>query len=390
VAGLLIFGLTYALIASRRLAWLPLDRPGVVWLGAVAMVACGVLTPDAAFEAVDRRTLLLLLAVMGMGAFLEVDGFFEKAEAWLLARSGTPRRLLACVVWPSGVLAALITNDAVAVLAAPALARLAERRGLPPTPYLLALALSVNTGSAATLVGNPQNMLCAALGGLDYGAYLLATAPVAVGGLAIGHLWLLAQYRDALGGPAFPAAEAPVIGPSARRTLAVIVAVAVAATAGLDLAWTTAGGFAALMLVHRRKTAELWPRVDWPLLLFFAGLFVVVEGLAATGAPAAVFARFPLEQLGPVGFAAAVLVGSNLVSNVPLILVVADEIRGVDAWTQLALLSTLAGNLTLVGSVANLIVASASGGKLSFVEHLRVGVPVTLLCTAWALAWFAW
>ncbi len=384
MTGLLVFAITYVLIASRRLAWLPLDRPAVVWLGAVAMVALGVLSPDAALQAVDIRTLLLLLAVMGIGAFLELDGFFDAAEGWLARHAPGPAALLTGTVWGSGLLAALVTNDAVAVLATPVVARIAARRGLPAEPYLLALALSVNTGSAATLVGNPQNMLCAGLGELSYRTYLLQALPVAVVGLAIGHGAVWWRYRDQLQAPPTETSPPP---PTARAglTLAGIAAAVTAAIAGYDLAWTMATAFAVLMVAHRRRTQELWPRLDWPLLLFFAGLFVVVEGLRATGLPDVAFATLPVAEQGPTAFAVLVLLGSNLVSNVPFILVVADELLGEARWTLLAVVSTLAGNLTLVGSVANLIVAS--GGGIPFASHARLGVPVTLLSTAFAVWW---
>ena len=316
-----------------------------------------------------------------MGAFLEVDGFFSRAEAWLAARAGTRQRLLAWVVWPSGALSALVTNDAVAVLAAPMVLRLCERLGLPAAPYLVALALSVNTGSAATLVGNPQNMLCAVLGGLSYRDYLVQAGPVALVGLAVGQAVVAWVYRADLRG-ALPAAPAPApMGPRVAGSLATIAGVAVVATLGADLAWTAAGGFALLMVAHRRDTSKLWVHVDWPLLLFFAGLFVVVEGLQATGAPAWVFARYPLSTVSDPVFALISLVGCNVVSNVPYILVVEREVVGEARWSLLALVSTFAGNLTLLGSVANLIVAAASGGRLGCWEHATVGIPVTLVTT---------
>ncbi|MCA9544357.1 MAG: anion transporter, partial [Myxococcales bacterium] len=159
-SGVVIFLVTYLLVSARRVGWLGLDRPAAALLGAVACVAAGVLSPDDALAAVDGDTLLLLMGVMGMGAFLVVDGFFEAVEARLAPLTARPARLLGAIVWGAGGLAALITNDAVCLLGAPLVVRLTRRGGLPPVPYLLALATAANTGSAATLVGNPQNMLC--------------------------------------------------------------------------------------------------------------------------------------------------------------------------------------------------------------------------------------
>src|SRR5690606_13649575 len=150
--GLLVFALTYVLISLRRMSVVGLDRPAAALLGAVACVAFGVLSPDAALEAIDRPTLLLLFGVMGMGAFLALDGFFEHLEGRLIAFARTPRRLLATIVWGAGIFSALSTNDAVCVLGAPLVGRLIERYALPPLPFLLALATGSNTGSVATLV----------------------------------------------------------------------------------------------------------------------------------------------------------------------------------------------------------------------------------------------
>jgi Na+/H+ antiporter NhaD/arsenite permease-like protein len=395
--GVAIFAATWLLVASRRMAWLPLDRPAVVLVGAVACVAAGVLTPAEALAAVDGGTLLLLLAVMGMGAFLAVDGWFDGLERWLVRRSGTATALIGWIVWPAGALSALITNDAVAVLAAPVVLRLARRQGLPPLPLLLALATAVNTGSVATLVGNPQNMLCGALGHLSYREHLAVMGPVAVVGLAMNHAWLVLLFRGTLAGRTL---DAPVpegaVDPRARITLAGIGLVAAVCLLDVSLPWTAAAGFAALMLVHRRDTTDLWRHVDWPLLLFFSGLFVVVAALERSGAPAALLAKAPLDALvTPDGLwlSAAFLIGSNVVSNVPFILVVADAVAALPrpevAWELLAMASTFAGNLTLPGSVANVIVAEAArrDGGIGFWAHLRVGAPLAVATTAVGTLW---
>jgi Na+/H+ antiporter NhaD/arsenite permease-like protein len=430
-SGVVIFVVTYVLIAAPRLDWLGLDRPAAALAGAVAMVVAGVLTPAQAQAAVDAPTILLLLGVMGMGAFLAVDGFFERAGVWLAARTGSPGGLLGAVVWGSGGLSALITNDAVCVLGAPVLVSLIQRYRLPPLPYLLALATAANTGSVATLVGNPQNMLCGMLGGLEYGSYALLMAPVAVVGLTMNHAMLAWMFRRELGAAVLETGLAvgslAVDGRNAGRltegdggvdglnapdgaphvvsgqgwrvrgTFGVIAASAVAYTAGYDLAWASLAGFVVLMFVHRRDTARLWAHVDWSLLLFFGALFVVVEGFTASGAPAWFFERTPLTTDGGwAGWAwltVLFLVGSNIVSNVPFILVVQDQVAALvpagAAWELLAMASTFAGNLTLLGSVANIIVASAAQpvGGLTFIAHLRAGAPLALGTTLVGWLW---
>jgi len=403
--GVVLFVVAYLLIALRRLGWLGIDRPAGALIGAVLFVAFGVLTPESALAAVDASTLLLLFAVMGTGAFLSIDGFFDVAESALLARARTPHAVLGAIVWGAGGLAALVTNDAVCVLGTPFVVRLTQRLGVKPLPYLLALATAANTGSVATLVGNPQNMLCGALGGLAFRDHLALLLPVAVVGLAINHAVVLAVFRKDLaptlstGGA--PSTERRHFSRRALVTLGVVLGTMVVFMLGTDLAWTAAGGLVVLFLFHRRDAREIWPRIDWSLLVFFGGLFVVVRGLAESGAPAWLFARFPLASLAGEGHsllswaqvAAFFLVGSNLVSNVPFILVVEPEMASLPdprlGWEMLAMASTFAGNLTLLGSAANVIVAEGARdvGGFGFVDYLKVGAPVALATTAVGIAW---
>lgn len=396
--GVAIFAVTYVLISARRLGWLRLDRPAGALIGAVACVAAGVLAPADALAAIDGRTILLLFGMMGMGAFLGVDGFFDRAAVALAAWARTPQRLLAVLVWSCGGLAALVTNDAVCVLAAPLVVELIKRHGLPPLPFLLAVATASNTGSVATLVGNPQNMLCATLGDLAYRDHLVLMAPVAIIALAMNHGLLVIAFRKQLGGrlESLPRAERVVTRPVAM-TLAVLAATVVLYTAGADLAFTAAGGCAVLLLVRRPEPGELWKRIDWSILLFFAGLFVVVEGLVRTGAPDWLFRHAPLVGgEGAIAWArlsGLFLIGSNVVSNVPFILVVREEMASLPhprvGWELLAMASTFAGNLTLLGSVANIIVAEKGRevGGLGFWQYLRVGLPLAIATTLVGTAW---
>ncbi|MBN2494525.1 MAG: hypothetical protein JXR96_08050 [Deltaproteobacteria bacterium] len=403
--GIAIFVVTYALISARRLSWLGLDRPAGALLGAVCCVVFGVLAPSEALSAVNGPTILLLFGVMGMGAFLALDRFFDDIEHAIVRVARTPARLLGCVVWGAGILSAFITNDAVCVLGAPLVVRLVQRHELPRLPFLLALATAANTGSAGTLVGNPQNMLCAVLGQLSFREHLLIVGPLALACLAINHglLWLF--FRRQLGGRSLAHRNAhPPINARTAVTLAVIGGTAVAYTAGADLAWAATAGFVALLLLHRRDARQLWTRIDWSLLLFFAGLFIVVEGFLRSGGPGWLFDRLPLSGSGAGGLvgwmrmAGIFLVGSNIVSNVPFILVVRDQMASLSdpalGWELLSVVSTFAGNLTLLGSVANIIVAESARdiGGLGFLEYLRVGLPLALITallgTVWLVAFF--
>ncbi|MCW5832261.1 MAG: arsenic transporter [Labilithrix sp.] len=398
--GLVVFAVTYALVAGRRLRWLPIDRPSGALVGAVLAVALGAVSATDAGAAVDKSTLTLLFAVMGMGAFLSIDGFLERAVPRLVLVARTRRRLLAAIVWGAGGLSAFVTNDAVCVLAAPLVVELIERWRLPRLPFLLALATGANTGSVATLVGNPQNMLCASLGELDFATFLVHVGPVAVLGLAANHAILAWLYRADLVGElaSGPEVEGPLFTWRTGLTLAVIVGTVVVYSGGGSLAFTALGGFVLLLLLHRVPAEKVWARVDWSILLFFGGLFIAVDALARSGVVAALFDRVPLftPSLGHLSYArvaAFFMIGSNVVTNVPFILLVQDEMARMPdpllAWELLAMASTFAGNLTLLGSVANVIVSEKSQkvGGLGFVEYLRAGVPVAVVTTAIGTAW---
>jgi Na+/H+ antiporter NhaD/arsenite permease-like protein len=401
VLGSIAFAITYLLIATRRLRWLRIDRAAGALIGVVLAVAIGSITPEEASAAVDHSTIVLLLAVMGMGAFLSVDGFFDRAAVHLVATVRTRARLLAALVWGAGALAAVITNDAVCVLAAPLVVQWIRRWNLPRLPFLLALATASNTGSVATLVGNPQNMLCASLGKLGFSAYVAHMLPVAIFALAVNHAILLLMFRrDLEGHLPEEIADTPLFTGKSVISLGVIAATVVAYTAGTSMTYTALAGFALLLILHRVDPAEVWSRIDWSVLIFFGGLFIAVDGFVRSGAPRYVFAQAPLF-VPPEGLASYArtagyfLAGSNVVTNVPFILLVREEMASLPnvrlGWEMLAMASTFAGNLTLLGSVANIIVSEkAQGvGGMGFVEYAKAGVPIAIATTAVGTIWLA-
>lgn len=394
VLALAVFLLAYALIAVRRLSWLPVGRPTGALLGAVLMVLLGVLSPDEAYAAVDGDTIALLFGMMVLQVELDRSGRLDALTSALAARRWPATRLLVAVVFGSGLLSALLVNDAVCLMATPLVARLCRGAGLPPLPFLLALATSSNVGGVMTLTGTPQCMLVGRYSGLSYVEYARVMVPVGLALLALTAGFFLAVYGRALRGvrtsPVAPAL--PLDRPRARRFELCLGAVLVGYVAGLPLAWVALAGACLVALLKRGEPTENLARLDWPLLVFFASLFVVVGGLAQAGwVGDAVEALTPWltsdPSSRPAPFAAFSIVGSNVFSNVPFVLVLGHGYPGAtDAfWFQLALTSTLAGNLTLVGSVANLIVAETAqreGAQVGFVAYLKVGVPLTLVTTA--------
>lgn len=388
-----VFALTYLLIAARRLRWLPIGRPSGALLGAFLMVATGVLTPERSYAAVDGDTIVLLFAMMGLVAYVERAGFFEWAAGHAIRRARTPVGLLVGVSLLSGAASALLVNDTVCVFLTPLVVLTCRQAGLPLAPYLIATATSANVGSAATLVGNPQNMIVGTASGLSFTEFAALAAPVAALGLAVNVGLLLLYYRRTVGST--PLAPPPAIVPQTARLARaglVVVGVMVAFVAGGHLGYAALGGLVALILLEREDPQAVFARIDWTLLVFFAALFVVVAGLATTGLVDAAWRAAGPALAHDSGAGVAALtglyaVGSNLVSNVPMVLLAAPGVAAEGsafAWVLLAFVTTVAGNLTLIGSVANIIVAEKAreAHELGFVEYLRFGAVSTIVVLA--------
>jgi Na+/H+ antiporter NhaD/arsenite permease-like protein len=397
--ALVVFTLTYAVVAGAKIPLLNLDRPSAALLGAVAMVAVGALTPAQASAAINGDTLGLLFGTMILAAYLTEAAFFRWAAWKVIVTAGTPRSLLAGIVLVAGVLSAFLVNDTVCIMMTPLVLAIVQDAELPPAPYLLALCFGSNAGSAATLTGNPQNMIVGTLSGISYARFSAALALPAIVALAVVAATLLLVFGRRLpkGRLGARRPERPPVQPRLLFESLVATALVMAGfLAGLPLSWTALGGAALLMAVARRPPREGLTRVDWPLLLFFAGLFVVVAGVAHVGAAEKIYAVFaPLLGQDParqvIAFGAFATVASQVVSNVPFVILSAEWIPKLAdpdlAWLGTALGSTLAGNLTLVGSVANLIVMDTAHRQLGrpaigFWPFFAYGALVTSLTLA--------
>jgi Na+/H+ antiporter NhaD/arsenite permease-like protein len=395
ILAVVIFCFTYLLISGRRLKVLPLNRPAAALLGTVLMVAGGVLTPEQAYRAVDYDTLVLLLGMMLISAYLFLAGFFDWAADWILRVAKTPQSLLLNLICTSGILSALLVNDTVCLMLTPLVVAVMVRGKLPLPPYLLALAMSANVGSVATLVGNPQNMIIGHLSGIPFLRFSASLLPVAVVGLAIQYAVLSFGFRNVLRNAVIHRPEAQSRKLDRRLlilTLAVLALVFVGFMAGLNLPWTALAGGALVMVLARRDTHEVLKLVDWHLLVFFAALFVVVEGLNGTGLPDQIYRRVhPIfgvtagSQAWNLAWFSAL--GSNVFSNVPFVLVAGKWIGNFAQpelmWKVMALATTFAGNLTILGSVANVIVVESARTQVEvgFWDYARYGIPVTILTT---------
>ena len=397
-AAIAIFALTYLVVAIGRLPGFRLDRAGAALVGASLMVAVGALPLEEAPKAIDFDTIILLLGVMIVIANLRLSGFFQLVNGWGVTRARYPIVLLISIVLISGVLSAFLVNDTVCLVLTPLVLDLVTRLRRNPVPYLLAIAMASNIGSTATITGNPQNMIIGSLSHIPYSAFAAALSPIAAIGLVLTIGLIALVYRSEfwtrhrLRGETRPShADWPIIVKSVAVSLAMIAAF----FAGVPPAEAAIVAGAFLLLTRRIKSEKVYAEIDWTLLLMFAGLFIVVAGLEHSVLSPEVIgtvARLHLERIPVLSGITAIL--SNIVSNVPAVLVLKPFIAQLQpqqqAWLTVAMASTLAGNFTLVGSVANLIVvqrAWAQNIRIGFWEYFKVGAPLTVLTIGIGVLW---
>jgi Na+/H+ antiporter NhaD/arsenite permease-like protein len=398
LAAGVIFAASYLALALGKIPFLAIDRAGVALVGACLMVVAGALPLEDAYRAVDLDTLTLLLGMMIVVANLRLSGFFAVATAFVVARARSPLVLLASVAGVSGLFSAFLVNDAICLVLAPLVLDLALALKRRPTPYLLAVAMASNVGSTATITGNPQNIMIGSFSQIPYASFAARLAPVAAIGLVLTVALIALIHRGEFAhGEPLRAALPP---PRANRFLlwrAVLATLVMMALffAGQPPAKAAIIVGALLLLTRRVRSERVYAEIDFSLLLMFAGLFIIVAGaqhaLLGPGAIAAV-GRLHLDRVPMLSAVTAVL--SNLVSNVPAVLVLKPFVAGLAdparAWLVVAMASTLAGNFTVLGSIANLIVvqrAAARGVAIGFWDYFVVGAPLTLLTIAVGTFW---
>ncbi len=398
-AGYAVFAVSYFVFALGKLPGMKIDRPGMAIIGAVLMVAFRIVPAAEALHFVDFGTLVLLFSMMLVVGCLHLTGFFEWITEHIVTRL-KPRHLLPTVIFITGVLSAFFVNDIICLVMVPFALLATRRMGLKPLPYLLAVATSANIGSVATITGNPQNMLIGSFSGLSYRHFIWHLGPVALIGLLLD--WLIihrmcSNHSVPEEAEGIATATRHVETRELRKPAIVILLVLAGFIAGVPPAMMAAIG-AALMLITRTRNPRLvYDEVDWGLLVFFVGLFLIVGGAENCGLTGYLFEVAERSNLQNVGiFTAVTAVLSNLVSNVPAVMLLKTLVPAFrdphTGWLVLAMASTLAGNLTITGSVANLIVVESAQGEvhIGFWDYSRVGIPVTLVTLAVGWAWLAW
>ena len=400
LAAAAVFGASYLALAIGKIPGLAIDRAGVALVGACLMVVSGALPLEDAYKAVDLDTLTLLLGMMIVVANLRLSGFFVLANAWVVRRAHRPVLLLVAITLVSGVFSAFLVNDAICLVLSPLVLELTLALKRNPVPYLLAVALASNVGSTATITGNPQNIMIGSLSHLPYTQFAAALAPIAAVGLVLTVLLLVLLHRAEFAAGERLQAKMPNIRVNRAlmlRALLGAAAMVVLFFAGQPPAKAAIiiGGL--LLLTRRVRSERVYAEVDWSLLLMFAGLFIIVAGAQRallTPETIAAVARLHLEQVPVLAIVTAAL--SNIVSNVPAVLVLKPFVASLPeqgrAWLTVAMAATLAGNFTVLGSIANLIVvqrAASRGVAISFWQYFRVGAPLTVLTIAIGIFWLA-
>src|SRR5215475_4101416 len=395
LAAYIIFLASYVVFALGKFPGLKIDRTGAAIIGAVGMVAFRIVRPADALHHVNFQTIVLLFSMMLLVGNLHLVGFFEwNAEAVL--RRLKPHQLLPAVIFTCGFLSAFFVNDIVCLVMVPFVLTITRKMNLQPLPYLLAVATASNIGSVATITGNPQNMLIGSFSGIRYRDFLGHLGPVAVIGLFLNwgvlhwvHMRKVQWIEEKDGIPLPPLDLSRLAKPAV-----VVTAVVIGFFAGVDPALMAALGAAVLLITRTLEPQKLYKEVDWGLLVFFVGLFLIVGGAENAGITSrllAVAQHWNLQRTWVFTLSVAGL--CNIVNNVPAVMLLKTLVPGFadphKGWLVLAMASTLAGNLTITGSVANIIVVETARPEveIEYRDYLRAGVPITLLTLTVGWAW---
>lgn len=399
--ALVVIVVTLIGVAVGRYPRLRMNRATISLVGATALIVMGAIPLERAYASLDMNTLVLLFSMMVINVNLRLSGFFRLVGSEVIRLARTPQQLLALIIVASGILSALFLNDTIVLMLTPLVVDLTLALKRNPLPYLIGLVTAANIGSAATIVGNPQNMIIGVASQIPFVAFTARLLPVSLAGLVVVWGVLAAIYpreisRRRFGDEVYLPWE-PIYRPLLRKGLLAVGLMLIAFLAGAPVALAALAAASLLLVTRRIKPQRVFNEVDVSLLAFFSGLFIVTGAIEESGLSEQLFAiGRPIAGQGTAALSLVAVILSNLVSNVPAVLLfrpfipqLADPQR---AWLTLAMATTFAGNLTLLGSVANLIVAEIAKGRgvhLGFVEYLKAGVPITVLSLLLGIAWLS-
>lgn len=399
--ALLVIIVTIIGVALGRYPLLRMNRATIALVGATILIAMGAISLEGAYETLDLDTLVLLFAMMIINVNLRLAGFFRLVGDNLIRQARSPGQLLALIIVASGLLSALFLNDTIVLVFTPFVTEITLSLKRNPIPYLMGLATAANIGSTATITGNPQNMLIGISSQIPFMTFTGYLGPLALVGLGLAWFIIVITYRAEF--TTSFCAERPHIAPRyyrplLRKSMLAVALMLVAFVSGVPVPLAALVGASLLLITRRLKPERVFREIDWALLVFFAGLFVVTGAIEAIGLSQQLFRLTqPLAEQSVASLSLVSALLSNLISNVPAVLLFRPVIpqfpNPQQAWLTLAMATTLAGNLTLLGSVANLIVAESAkrwGITLSFTEYLRAGLPITIVTLFTGVLWLSY
>ncbi len=383
----IILAATLIVFTTGKSKAIRIDRTGIAIIGAAAVIVSGLLTFDEATRAVDWRTITILFSMMIISSGLQISGIFDLAGVWISDKIRRSSDFLLATLLVSAGMSMVCINDIVCIVLTPVIIAICRKSRIPPLPHLLAVALGSNLGSACTIAGNPQNIMIGSLSGLEFMAYARAVAVPVLISIAICYAVLRIEYRDSLP-ETTPEKHHAVYDPHMIAKAVIITAAVIAAFClGFDMALTAACGAAFMLITRRVNPEKIYKHIDFNLLVLFAGLFIIIAGAEKSG-----LIRLIISSCGQFAdmsnylvFQTGTVILSNIVSNVPAVMLLQYFIpQGAESglwWTGMAYFSTCAGNLTITGSIANLIVAEKAAKEninLDWKSYLKAGVPVTI------------
>jgi len=399
ILTLIIIIMSLSGIAIGRYPGLRMNRATISLVGATLLVVIGSITLQQAYASIDFDTITLLLAMMIINVNLQISGFFQLVMVKVITIARSPVQLLVMIIIVSGSLSALFLNDTICIMLTPLVAEIILTLKRNPIPYLIALAASANIGSTATIVGNPQNMLIGISSKIGFSDFFFAQFPVALSGMLIAFVVIYIIYRKEFSSSwnsdlhSVSGANVRLYKPLLRKSIFASVVMLVLFFSGVSIPLAALTGASILLITRRLKPQRVFTEIDWALLVFFSGLFIITGALEASGLSKKLFTSIqPYVDQGMPALAFTSSLLSNLISNVPAVMLYRPIIPAYSdphqAWLVLAMATTLAGNLTLLGSVANLIVAESArrkGIELSFTEYLKAGFPIAVITICFGL-----
>lgn len=387
-------------VSLGRYPKLRMNRATIAFVGTAVLIITNSISIEQAYQAIDLNTIVLLLSIMILNVNFRLSGFFNFISKNILKLVKTPRQLLAVFIFFSGFLSALFLNDTIVLVFTPIILEITISLKRNPVPYLIALATSANIGSVATIIGNPQNILIGTFSGISFIEFTGYLIPIAIIGLFFSWIIIVLLYKkefssvkiDLISLPKFRIHK-PLLTKSVFSTVLMLCALIL----GVHTAIAAMGAASLLLITRRLKAERVFSEIDWSLLVFFSGLFIVTKTVETIGLSNQLIDILKINSGNDIiDLTLLSTISSNLISNVPAVLLlknIAQTFSNVKiAWLVMAMATTLAGNLTLLGSVANLIVAESAkkrGILLSFTEYLRSGILITAITLIWGVLWFS-